>query len=95
MLLRRRRQERSPIRVSLPNRSAPSHDGIREKRWIAVEPREDVEGTTPPNVRPVYSRRWLSISFAILVICFVGSLIFLVTSLIVDLNLGALTMLNL
>jgi hypothetical protein len=70
----------APIRVNLPNRSAPSHDGTREKRWIVLEPWEDVEDSTPPNVPPVSSRRWLSISVAILVICIVGCVIVLVVS---------------
>lgn len=53
-----------PITISLPNRSAPAHDGTQEKRWIVAKPRGGIEERAPAK-----SRRVLKIGVALAAFC--------------------------
>jgi hypothetical protein len=54
-----------PIIVSLPNRSMPGPDGMKERRWIVAEPRGAFEDVAPATVPRVNSRLSLKIAAVI------------------------------
>jgi hypothetical protein len=60
-----------PIGISLPNRSMPTLDGSKEKRWIVAEPRDVVEDLEPPPAPSANPRRWLKTVAAAVAICVV------------------------
>ena len=63
-----------PIRIWLPNRSAPAADGGQEKRWIAAKPRGESEEHLP-GLAPVPAlnrRRGLKVVAAIAALGIVG-----------------------
>ncbi|MFZ1083338.1 MAG: hypothetical protein WAN35_00080 [Terracidiphilus sp.] len=58
-----------PIRISLPNRSMPGPDGMKEKRWIVAEPSGVVENAAPSfslSDSPAVSLKTMKIIGAIL-----------------------------
>ncbi len=72
-----------PILISLPNRSAPAPGGTREKRWIAVEPRDftrDPDSPKPLPVPPPRSNRWLTIAAAVVSICIMAYIVIRIES---------------
>ncbi len=44
--------QNDPIRISLPNRSLPGPDGMKEQRWIVAEPSGLVETAAAPPLLP-------------------------------------------
>jgi len=53
--------ENDPITISLPNRSVPAPNGVRELRWILAEPRSPIVESTVPAIRTARSRAGLKI----------------------------------
>lgn len=72
--------QNDPIRITLPNRSAHTPDGTKEKRWIVAEPLKVHQDTTLSGVRLGRPRGWLTIAAAIVAICIVSFVIVLETS---------------
>jgi hypothetical protein len=58
-----------PIRISLPNRSAPAPDGTKEKRWIVAEPLDVIEDSAPPRAIVKNPRKWLRMIAALVAVC--------------------------
>jgi hypothetical protein len=72
-----------PIRISLPNRTAPTPGGLKEKRWIVAEPLQAIKSAVIPVPRPpapANPRRWLKIALVIGAVCTAAAIAILIMS---------------
>lgn len=58
-----------PVRITLPNRSAPDPDGTKAKQWIVAQPLDLSEGPEVPLISRRDTRGWLKIAGPAIAVC--------------------------